>query len=151
VDISYAYFFRISRNTTTAAPTTRSITAGSMSGWLSSGCAGGEGETRTTIGWLGRDDGGEDAIGFGVAVGLIDGKGDGAADGQGANSQSGPVLPTADPSGQILASVVQATGDGEGEGLGVGDGVKGGAKATCAATFAVQQPLLSVPLTPVTV
>lgn len=42
----------------------------------------------------------------------------GVGPGHGSNSQFGPVLPTEEPSGQSLASRVQATGFGSGIGVG---------------------------------
>jgi len=51
------------------------------------------------------------------------GGGGGFAWGHGANSQFGPTLPTAEPSGHIIASCVQATGVGVSSGVGVASGV----------------------------
>jgi len=79
-----------------------------MSGGLSLGCAGGDGETRTITGWFGLD------VGFGDAVGLSDGESDGLIVGEGVGTIDGAVV-------------------GEGDWLGVGEGT-GGAKASCVAT-----------------
>ena len=69
------------------------------------------------------------------------GTGVGVAVGHGANSQSGPTLPTAEPSGQIIASWVQAIGvcvsSGASSGVGVSCGVAVGAGVAVAAGVAV--------------
>jgi len=71
----------------------------------------------------------------------VGGGGGGFACGHGANSQFGPTLPTAEPSGQIIASCVQATGvcvsSGVNSGVGVGCGVAVCAGVAVAAGVAV--------------